>query len=56
MSVSNSRNKYYVQSSLPGAVRKKPKYDYGPKELTTSLGEQDKSTTLNKRFGTHKRN
>lgn len=37
------------------AVRKKLKDGYGPKELTVSSGEKDKSTTLNKSLGTHKR-
>jgi len=52
----NSKHKYYVQTSLSAALRKKPRYDYNPEELTTNNDKKDKSTTLNKMFQTHKIN
>ena len=52
----NSKHKYYVQNSLSAALRKKPRYDYNPEEITTNNGKKDKSITLNKMFGAHKRN
>lgn len=43
MSMHNSTDKYHVQCSLPDAVRKKPRYDYGPKELTASAGSKTRA-------------
>lgn len=54
MCMSISMNESYLQSSLPDAVRKKPKDECGPKELTTSSREEDKSTTLNTWVGPRK--